>query len=68
MQYANGSSYLFKTGSNSNIEYAKVIQGDGEIYYYDKPIDGVRTVYRYGGDKIIGSMSVASNGTISHLK
>jgi hypothetical protein len=68
LKSSSGSSYRYKNASNTEIEYAKVVQSGEEIYWFDKPEKGARIVYRYGDGKVIGSLSVETNGKITPLK
>ncbi len=65
---SSGSSYRYKKGSNTEIDYAQVIQSGKERYLFDKPENAARIVYRYGDNKMLGSLSVESNGKITPLK
>ncbi|NDK19959.1 hypothetical protein GW819_03900 [Candidatus Gracilibacteria bacterium] len=59
----NGSFY--SSGDINNIDYALIKQPNNEFYLWDKPLNGVRSIFRLNADhKIIGLYTVSSNNLL----
>lgn len=69
IQRMNGNGNFYNGSAPLLIEYALIKQGDGELYVFDKPNQGSRTVFRLNSkNEVIGSTQVNSDGTSTSPK